>query len=165
MNDKSTFVDTNSDTWHVRVDVNAIQRVRDMVGLDLAEILDEGSDLIQKLDKDPVMLVRTIYAVMEPSIEKRDVTPEQFGERICGDVLQEATTAFLYALCAFFPLARRGPLLAILEESLQMQSRMNALLDGPQFTNAIKSESRKYEKSLRDTLEKYSENGSSSVSE
>jgi hypothetical protein len=102
---------------------------------------------------------------MEPTVQKRDVSPEVFAERICGDVLQEATTAFLYALCGFFPKARRGPLLAILEESLQMQARMNTLLDGPQFTNAIRSESQKYEKNLIKTLESYSENGSSSASE
>lgn len=67
--DNTEFIDTSDERWHVRVDVNAIQRVRDMVGLDLAEILVEGSDLVQKLDGDPVLLVRTIYAVMEPTVK------------------------------------------------------------------------------------------------
>jgi len=159
----TTFLDDNGDQWSIRVDVNTLKRVQDLTGVNLAEVVEEGSNLIERLDKDPVLLVGVVWAVLKPQCELRDITPEEFGSRIIGDTLQEASEAFLYALIRFFPKARRGPLLIILDESLKTQQRMNALLDGPRFKSVVEKQAKEYEQHLIDMLEKYSENGSSST--
>ena len=163
--DNTRFVDNEGDSWELRIDVNALERVRDSTGIPLAESVDEGSDILPRIERDPILMVKVLYSILEPQINARSITPEEFAARIVGDAISEAVKAFLYGLIYFFPRARREPLILLLEQSLASTERMSRLLDGPQFRNAIESEARRQEEELKNRLASYSDDESLSASE
>jgi len=76
-----------------------------MVDVDLVGATD--AQLIQRLAGDPVLLVDVIYALCKPQADERNITDEEFGRAMWGDVIDHATTAMLEALADFFPSRRR----------------------------------------------------------
>ncbi|MBT8207547.1 MAG: hypothetical protein KJO18_04680, partial [Acidimicrobiia bacterium] len=87
-----TFTDNAERSWNVSINVAAVKRVRDLVGVDLLEIV-EGT-LIEKLIRDPILLCDIIYAVCKPQADEREppVNDEEFGRAMAGDVIEHATT-------------------------------------------------------------------------
>ena len=125
-----TFTDNLDRSWDVAIDVTAIKRVRDLVGVDLLEIVD-GS-LIEKLIRDPVLLCDVVYAVCKLQADERDppVTDEEFGRAMAGDVIEHATTALLEDLVSFCPSPRdRTNLGRVLEATNRVMDRARDLVE------------------------------------
>ena len=99
-----TFTDNAGRTWTVAINVDAIKRVRDLLKVDLLEIL-EGK-LIEKLYRDPVLLCDVVYAACKPEADARNVTDEDFGRAMAGDAIEHATKALLEELVGFSPSPR-----------------------------------------------------------
>lgn len=129
------FTDTSGRPWDVRIDINAIRRVRDALGIDLAKIL-ASPDALAALYSDVVQLVDAIYLICKPQADVASVSDIQFGEGLCGDVLGAAIEAFEQAAIDFLPESRRRTLLRqILDggKAAQAQATMrieNAMRDG-----------------------------------
>jgi len=107
------FTDDAGTTWNVSVTVSSIKRVRDVLNVDILDTVNGG--LTDKLIDDPILLCDVLYVLCSQQAEKDGVSDEQFGERMAGDVIERATSAFLEALVEFFPLAKRR----VLEASIQ----------------------------------------------
>jgi hypothetical protein len=125
-----TFTDNLDRSWDVAIDVTTIKRVRDLVGVDLLEIVD-GS-LIEKLIRDPVLLCDVVYAVCKPQADERDppVTDDEFGRAMAGDVIEHATTALLEDLVSFCPSPRdRTNLGRVLEATNRVMDRARDLVE------------------------------------
>lgn len=96
-----TFVDNAQRTWTLIVNVTSIKRVRDLLTVDLLEVL-EGK-LIDRLIRDPVLLCDVIYALCKSEAEAAQVSDEDFGRAMAGDAIEHATKALLEELVNFSP--------------------------------------------------------------
>ena len=84
-----TFKDNEGRSWNVSVNVAAMKRVKTLLNLNLMDAVE--SDLIQRLATDPMLLCDVIYAICKPDADKRNVSDEQFGQSMAGDVIEHAT--------------------------------------------------------------------------
>ena len=142
-----TFADTQGRTWTVTINVDVIRRVRSLLNINLLEAV-EGR-LLERLITDPVLLCDILFVVIQPEAVTKDISDEDFGRSLGGDVLDLATTALLEELVDFFPSAKRTVFrkalikLKQLEtlaietatqrlESSELEQRMRAAISGTQ---------------------------------
>ena len=114
-----TFNDTQGRTWTVTINVDAIRRVRALLNINLLETV-EGK-LLERLITDPVLLCDILFALIQPEAEAKQVSDEDFGRALGGDVLDHATTALLEELVDFFPSGRRQVFRKALEKLKQLE--------------------------------------------
>ena len=114
-----TFQDTQGRTWSVTINVDSIRRVRSLLNINLLDALD-GS-LLERLVTDPVLLCDILFALVQPEAEARQVTDEDFGRALGGDVLDYATTALLEELVDFFPSGKRTVFRMALEKLKKLE--------------------------------------------
>ena len=133
------FVDAAGRVWVVDVNVATIKRVRALAGVNLLEVVE--GDLIERLSGDPILLADVLYAVCQPQATRENVSDEQFGEGLAGDVISLATTAMLDSLVAFFPEPRRRLLEKAAAKYRQVQDKalamIEAKLESPQLETRI----------------------------
>ena len=123
-----TFTDNAGRTWTVAINVDAIKRVRDLLKVDLLEIL-EGK-LIEKLYRDPVLLCDVVYAACKPEADARNVTDEDFGRAMAGDAIEHATKALLEELVGFSPSPRdRANLQRVLETTWSVMDKARDVVE------------------------------------
>jgi len=134
-----TFKDNEGRSWNVSVNVAAMKRVKTLLNLNLMDAVE--SDLIQRLATDPMLLCDVIYAICKPDADKRNVSDEQFGQSMAGDVIEHATVALLEELVDFFPDAKRQVLRKAVEKFKKVQTRAvetaDKYLDSPIFEKRI----------------------------
>ncbi len=123
-----TFLDNQGRSWSIRVDVNAIRRVREQLGVDLNSILSDNSVMIE-LAGDVCKLVDVIYVLVKPQCDMKQVDAEAFGASLVGDAIDAATEALLDAIVDFFPQSRRKALTAALTASRKGQAKAMEKLD------------------------------------
>lgn len=101
-----TFTDSQGRTWNVTVNVGAIKRVRDVLGVDLLDVAN--GDLLSRLADDPCLLVDVLFVLSKPEADAKSVSDEDFGRGMIGGVLDEASAALMKELLDFFPSAQRA---------------------------------------------------------
>ena len=116
-----TFKDTEGREWTLVVNVGAVKRVKALLDVDLLETI-EGR-LLDRFIGNPVLLCDVIYALCKPQADAQQITSEQFGQAMAGDVIDDATAAFLQALVNFFPSTRR----AVLQKALEKVRRLEGM--------------------------------------
>jgi hypothetical protein len=123
-----TFTDNVGRSWDVAINVAAIKRVRDLVGVDLMEIVD--GTLIEKLIHDPILLCDIVYAVCKPQAAEQEIGDEDFGRAMAGDAIEHATTALLEDLVSFCPSPRdRNNLGRVLETTSRVMDKARDLIE------------------------------------
>ena len=121
------FVDNAGRTWGITINVDAIRRVRDVLGLDLLSAV-EGK-LIERLAGDPILLCDVLYVLCKPEAEQREVTDTDFGRAMAGDAIEAATTSLLEELVSFFPSSRRQLLSKALAKYRDLEAKAIELVD------------------------------------
>jgi len=101
------FQDLKKRDWDLTISTATIKRVRTLITVDLLECLLDKNSLIDRMALDPVLLVDVIYCICKPAADAKDISDTEFGEAMGGDVIENATGAFLEALVDFFPGARK----------------------------------------------------------
>ena len=119
-----TFQDNAGRQWTVTINVDAIRRVRSLIGVNLPDVLDDGCKLLAQLHDDPVLLVDVLYCVCKPEADAKEITDEDFGRAMAGDAIGHATAALLAELSDFFPNARQR---AAMQELIR---KTNTVADG-----------------------------------
>jgi hypothetical protein len=135
------FTDTTGREWKVEITIATVKRVRNEFNdVDLVNIFDGG--LLQRLANDPVLLCDVLYVICKPQAVERGVTDEQFGEAMGGDTIENATSAFMEGLTAFFHGPRRMLLGKMKEKTDQLEklgvSEIAKRLDGDELDNQIR---------------------------
>jgi len=102
-----SFKDSTGRAWNLSIDVGAVKRIRDLLKVDLMDAISDSGRLLMKLDGDPCLLVDIIYVLCKPEADAANITDEDFGRAMIGDVIDSATAAFLEELANFFPGRRR----------------------------------------------------------
>jgi hypothetical protein len=116
-----TFNDNAGRTWTVAINVDAIKRVKSLLGVNLLEAV-EGK-LIERLVSDPVMLCDVLYVLCKPEADSKQVSDEDFGRAMAGDAIDLGTTCLLEELVDFFPLAKRQVLAKALAKLKTFQTK------------------------------------------
>ena len=107
------FTDTKERVWDVELNVRQMKRVRDVLGIDLVNVIQAGkdgavaTDTLDRVANDPILLVDILWVLCEGQAKLAGVTDDDFGSSLAGDSISEATRAFLDELVDFFPGARR----------------------------------------------------------
>jgi len=114
-----TFTDSQGRTWNVVVNVSAVKRVRDALGVNLIDVA--GGDLLGRLADDPCLLVDVLYVLCRPEADAKGVSDEDFGRAMVGDVLDAASAALMKELLDFFPRAQRARALAKMVRKMNEQ--------------------------------------------
>lgn len=113
------FADSEKREWAVVVNVGAVRRVRDALGVDLLDVARGG--LLERLADDPVLLVNVLYVLCRSEADARGVSDEDFGRAMVGGVLDDAASALFKELLDFFPSAQRARALGKLARLLKDQ--------------------------------------------
>ena len=107
------FTDTKERVWDVELNVRQMKRVRDVLGIDLVNVIQAGkdgavaTDTLDRVANDPILLVDILWVLCEGQAKTAGVTDDDFGSSLAGDSISDATRAFLDELVDFFPGARR----------------------------------------------------------
>jgi hypothetical protein len=103
-----TFKDSTGVSWSVTINVAAVKRVRDLIGVDLLKLIDpsvpKDEQLLMRLGSDVVLLVDALYAILLPQLQAADPPLDDigFGTRLEGEAAGDAVKAFWLELTDFF---------------------------------------------------------------
>ena len=115
-----TFTDSAARTWTLSLTIDAAKRVRSLLDVNLLEPEKGDPPLLTRLGTDVILLCDVIYALVKPQADAAEVTDEQFGAALGGEVILAAQTAFYEEMVDFFRgLARRD-----LVRAVETQRRM-----------------------------------------
>jgi hypothetical protein len=119
------FHDNANRTWTVTINVDAIKRVRSLLGINLLTVLDDGCKLLAELHDDPILLVDVLYCLCKPQADTQNVSDEDFGRAMFGDAILHAHTALIEELADFFPSARqRAAIRKVIGKTTQVVDRL-----------------------------------------
>jgi hypothetical protein len=125
-----TFRDATGREWAVVIDVGAMKRVRGLTGVNLYSLIDDGFRGLGELLGDVITFVDVLYALCKPEADSRNVSDEDFGRLMRGDVIEAATSAFLDEYADFFPDPRvRTALGKVIDAGRTMGERAKARMD------------------------------------
>jgi len=120
----ATFRDTNGRDWHIALTVADIKRVQQLTSVLLTSLVEDKLVPLAELIGDPVRLVDTLYAIVQPQADAAGVTDEQFGRSLGGDSLEQAANAFVEGLLDFFPSRQRDLLKQLMQKQKQLQNAL-----------------------------------------
>ena len=130
-----TFRDTAGREWAITVDVNAIKRVMkapienlgEPLKVNLLALVEPDSDLLKKVVEYPPLVCDIAYAILKPQCDEKNVSDEDFGRAMGGDVLEKVLDLILEETVDFFPQGRRTVLRRMLQKSQTFAEKARAL--------------------------------------
>ena len=143
------FTDTKGRVWDVELNVRQMKRVRDVLGIDLVNVIQAGkdgavaTDTLDRVANDPILLVDILWVLCEGQAKAAGVTDDDFGSSLAGDSIADATRAFLDELVDFFPGARRLFLKKAVDLARKYETENLGLLEkalaSPEFEERLKT--------------------------
>ena len=143
------FTDTKDRAWDVELNVRQMKRVRDILGIDLVNVIQAGkdgavaTDTLDRVANDPILLVDILWVLCEGQAKAAGVTDDDFGSSLAGDSISDATRAFLDELVDFFPGARRLFLKKAVDLARKYETENLGLLEkalaSPEFEERLKT--------------------------
>ena len=144
-----TFTDGKGRVWEVELNVRQMKRVRDILGVDLVNVIQTdkdgaiATDTIDRVANDPILLCDILWVLCEGQAKASGVTDEDFGSSLAGDSIADATRAFLDELVDFFPGARRLFLKKAVDLARKYETENLGLLEkalsSPEFEERLKT--------------------------
>lgn len=132
-----TFEDRKGTEHLIDINVATVKRVKATLDVDLLDVVKKPETLERLID-DPIFLCDLIYVVVDP----KDITDEEFGERMAGDAIERATSALLEDLANFFPASKRGVLMKAISKLNEFQEQALKLahqkLDSPELNESLR---------------------------
>jgi len=120
------FSDAAGRDWSTAITVTTVKRVREMADVLLTDAAE--TNLIERLTGDVMLLADTLNAVCRPQAEQRQITSEQFGELLAGDVIDRACESLMDDLIRFFPSGRRAIVRRLVTTSREVEAKQMELL-------------------------------------
>lgn len=143
------FTDTKERVWDVELNVRQMKRVRDVLGIDLVNVIQAGkdgavaTDTLDRVANDPILLVDILWVLCEGQAKAAGVTDDDFGSSLAGDSISDATRAFLDELVDFFPGARRLFLKKAVDLARKYETEnaemLEKALNSPEFEERLKT--------------------------
>lgn len=123
-----TFSDTKGRLWTVRITGFELKRVREMTGVRLADLDDDGYQPLGALLKDVEKLIDVLYVLCLDEANERKVSDVEFGRSLAGDVLTDAAEAFRRAFEDFCPSQRRKAMQSLASKAKVLQEKAGDLV-------------------------------------
>ena len=142
-----SFTDRQGRSWTIEINYTSLRRVHALTGINLTRIVDPQSNMMEQLTGDPFVLFDCLVAILQPQLDEKDVTAEQFGEALDEESGDKASMALIEAIIDFFPEGKRMLLRRALTKVLTAAERRQlATLDkalqaveSPEFYQAIET--------------------------
>ena len=144
-----TFTDNKGRTWEVALNIRQMKRVRDVLGVDLVNVIsatkDGGvsTDTLERVANDPILLVDILWVLCENQAKEAGISDEDFGSSLAGESVEDATRAFLDELVDFFPGARRLYLRKAVDLARKYEREsaevLQKVLESPEFEERLKT--------------------------
>jgi len=120
-----TFTDNAGRTWTVAINVAAIKRVKGLINVDLYTLVDDGFQALAKLVANPVQLADVLFCLCKDEADAKQISDEDFGRALAGDVITLAADAFVEELIDFFPDARaRAGLRKVIDATKKVREKL-----------------------------------------
>lgn len=141
----TSFTDTKGNEWEIPpLDAPAISRIRTATDGDpdfLRTDIKSGRDeTYARLKGDPILLCRVIFLLCGKQRADRGVGDEEFYMGLCGDPIDEATSALLERMKSFSPRRTRKLLDAFAEQDRLQQEMTDELakrLNNPELAKEL----------------------------
>jgi hypothetical protein len=101
------FIDTQGNAWTVDVNYSSLRRVKGITGIDLTKLVDPKADVLGQLTSDQFILFDCLVAVLQPQLDEKGVTAEQFGDALDEESADKAAVALIEAIIDFFQEGKR----------------------------------------------------------
>jgi len=101
-----TFSDTQGRKWEIRLTIGSVERVQDMLGVNLFEPEAGDPPLLQQLGLNLRLLGEVIMCLLAPQFEKHQVSEQDVKDAFEGECLWKAQAAFYEELVDFFQTGR-----------------------------------------------------------
>ena len=129
------FIDSLGREWFFRIDVNALRRIRDGMGVNFGNWSDIG-EILKRMIFDDLFVAEIAYCALKPEIDTRKLSDTDFFAGVYGDAIDRACEAIQSGLSDFFrnPAIRAG----IKAQAEQMRSLTQSLskLSGSESANS-----------------------------
>lgn len=96
------FKDSHGAEWDVDITGGTVRRARILLKIDIGKPRDGDDPWLVRFEQDIEFKVNLLYVVCLPQIRQRELTDEQFAERLRGKHIREASIAFFASLTDFF---------------------------------------------------------------
>lgn len=142
-----SFTDRQGRSWAIEINYTSLRRVHALTGINLTRIVDPQANVMEQLTGDPFVLFDCLVAILQPQLDEKEVTAEQFGEALDEESGDKASMALIEAIIDFFPEGKRMLLKRALTKVLTAAERRQlATLDqalqaveSPEFYQAIET--------------------------
>lgn len=152
------FKDNQGRSWEVAVNVTSIKRVRELLKVNLLEVVDGA--LLEQLYRDPILLCDVVYAICKPQADAANVSDSQFGEGLAGDAIEAASQALLDGIVGFFQNRRdRANLQQVLQTASRVMDRARDLVERRIASGALEQAA---EQVLRNAIDSFGSSPESS---
>lgn len=123
-----TFYDREQTAWIIVLDFGLLRRIKRELSVDLLRVVDDPQSL-EQLGENIETLVNVVWLCVETQAEKMNLTDEDFGSRLDGEAIDQATRALLEALVDFFPSNRRPILRKLIEKTTAIETATLAAIN------------------------------------
>lgn len=144
-----TFKDSIGKAWSMAVTVAALERIRDMAGVDFGEPAGTSPTAVQRLRNDPVVAAAACWAVLQPQASAKGLEQAAFYERVSGKVFSAMMTAFWEGIYDFFLYARPQIATEIVESARAELKTMDGEAARPERSGKASTSSRASRASTR----------------
>ncbi len=120
----TTFNDTSGRQWDVSLTVGAIKRVREALGLSLADLSEQT---LASLIDDPSLIADVCWHICKPAAGS--VTEEQFYAGLDGPTVDAASSALLEAVVNFCRSPRRPLVQKILDKLRRVEAAAASVIE------------------------------------
>lgn len=114
-----TFKDAKGDAWEIALPFGTVNRVKSQ--FNLLEPFKEDQ-LAEKLNSDWGMFYDLLWILLEPQAKDREVTAEQFGQRIAAECIHDARSQFFLEWADFFHKLQREQEAVALETMVRLNA-------------------------------------------
>jgi len=102
-----SFTDRQGRSWTIEINYTSLRRVHALTWINLTRIVDPQANVMEQLTGDTFVLFDCLIAILQPQLDERDVTVEQFGEALDEESGDKASMALIEAIIDFFPEGKR----------------------------------------------------------
>lgn len=130
----------------INIKVASLKRVKDRTDIDLTQLVDpHNSQVIDKLTDDLFTLFDVLCALLQPQLDEKQVTVDDFGEVLDEAAAEQAVVALLEGVIDFFHEGKRmllGRAFAKVKTAAErvkqrgLDQAMNAI-ESPEFAQLI----------------------------
>ncbi len=138
------FKDNQGRQYTLSISIGGVRRVRDLLDVNLADPWEkwkDGLSILEGLAVDAILMIDVVYCLVKPECDSYEISSEQFGEAVDGEVLKAITETFWKVYRDFFQQSGRDDLATSVEKMETARNkavlRVQQRIDGVDIDKAL----------------------------